>query len=219
MKKTAIILGATGLTGNILLHKLLNLEAYDTIKVISRSPLNIEHPKLKILVGDLLELDQFKDNIVADEVYCCVGTTAKKTPNKELYKKIDFGIPVNAAALTKENNIDTFCVISALGADAKSAIFYNKTKGEMEEAVLAKEIKNTYIMQPSLILGDRNESRVGEKIGELFMTTFRFLLIGPLKKYRAIKAETIAKAMLYLTNRKPDIREVTSDKIEYYGTK
>ena len=115
----------------------------------------------------IVELELFKADFTADEVFCCTGTTSKKTPNKELYKNIDFGIPTKAAQLAKENNIATFLVISAMGANAKSAIFYNKTKGQMELEVLSKNIANTYILRPSIIGGNRKESRIFEKIGIL----------------------------------------------------
>ena len=163
MKKTAIILGATGLTGSILLEKLLNDDRYKTIKLFSRKEIDGLPSKVKQFVGDILELDNFKKDFTADEVFCCIGTTAKKTPGKTLYKKIDFGIPVTAAKLSKANGIPTFLVISALGANATSPVFYNKTKGEMEQAVLSEKIEKTHILQPSIIGGDRQEKRIGEK--------------------------------------------------------
>ncbi len=129
MGKTAIILGATGLTGSILLEILLEDERYETVKLFSRRSVHKKHPKIKEYLGDVLELRDFKKEFYADEVFCCVGTTQKKTPDKKLYRKIDFGIPTIAASLAKENDIQTFIVISALGANAKSSIFYNRTKG------------------------------------------------------------------------------------------
>ena len=136
MKKTAIILGASGLTGGFVLQKLIEDDRYDTIKLFSRSKIEGLPNKVKQFIGDLLEFNQFKDDFTADDVYCCIGTTAKKTPDKTLYKKIDFGIPVAAAKLSKENNIPTFLVISAMGANKNSTVFYNKPKGEMEQNVL-----------------------------------------------------------------------------------
>ncbi|WP_369806627.1 NAD(P)H-binding protein [Lacinutrix sp. Bg11-31] len=132
MKKTAIILGASGLTGNLLLQKLIEDNRYESIKLFSRSKIEVQSNKVTQFIGNLLDLEQFKTDFTAHEVYCCIGTTAKKTPDKTVYKQIDYGIPVAAARLSKENNINTFLVISALGANAKSSVFYNKTKGEME---------------------------------------------------------------------------------------
>ena len=200
MGKTAIILGASGLTGGLVLKKLLADDRYDTIKLFSRKEIGITNSKIIEKVGKILELENFKEDFKADEVYCCIGTTAKKTPNKELYKDIDFGIPTKAAQLSKSNNIKTFLVVSALGANSKSRVFYNKTKGEMEDEVLKQQIPATYILRPSIIAGNRNESRLLEKIGLFIFQLFNPLLQGKLKKYRAIKAESIAMAMINLAN-------------------
>lgn len=198
--KSAIILGATGLTGGYLLKILLNDPKYDKVKVFSRSSLGFTHEKLEEHLIDLLELEQHKADFRADEVYCCIGTTKSKTPDKETYKKIDYGIPVTAARMCKENNIDTFLVISALGADANSSIFYNKVKGQMQHDVLEAGIPKTYIFQPSLIAGNRDEERFFEKLGIKGMKIFNHLLVGSFKKYRSIHPETIAKAMHVCAN-------------------
>lgn len=200
MKKTAIILGASGLTGGFLLEKLLVDDKYETIKLFSRSRIKGLPSKVQQYIGNLLELEQFKDEFTADEVYCCIGTTAKKTPDKAMYKKIDYGIPVAAARLAKENGIATYLVVSAMGANKNSSVFYNKTKGEMEQAVVDQAIPNTSILRPSLIGGEREEQRALEKIGLSVFKAIQPLFIGPLKKYKIINAESIAQAMLNLAN-------------------
>ena len=200
MNKTAIILGATGLTGNIILKKLIKDERYTSIKLFSRSKIEDLPNKVTQYIGDLLELNKFKTDFIADEVYCCIGTTTKKTPNKELYKQIDYGIPVAAAKLAKQNSIPIFCVISAMGANKNSNVFYNKTKGLMEFGVLEQHIDKTFILRPSLISGKRNERRVLEKAGIILFKLVQPLLIGKLKKYQIINAESIAKAMIHLAN-------------------
>ncbi len=214
MKRTAIILGATGLIGNILLQKLLADETYAMVKVFSRKPLDFTHPKLKVFTGDLLDLSFFSKDFTADEVFCCIGTTAKKTPDKTLYRKIDLGIPETAAKLCRTNAIHTFVVISSIGANSGSPVFYSKTKGEMEEAVLKEKIEHTYILRPSLIFGKRNEKRFAEMISSFTMRSLEFLFIGKLKKYRAIEAEKIASVMIGLAHKQPQITIVESDQIE-----
>jgi uncharacterized protein YbjT (DUF2867 family) len=211
--KTAIILGVTGLTGGLLLNELLEDQRYSRIKAFSRSSTGIEHPKYEEHLGDLLDLSQFSSKFTADEVYCCIGTTKSKTPDKDKYRKIDHGIPLEAARLCVKNKIDTFVVMSSLGADPSSSVSYSKIKGEMEEAVLELGIPKTYILQPSLISGEREEKRSGEKIAKMIFAVLNVFLIGPLRKYRSIPAEDIAKAMLWLANN--DFREnrITSDKI------
>lgn len=218
MGKTAIILGATGLTGNILLKKLIADKNYSCIKLFSRNTVDLNSEKIQEFLIDVLQLDQHSKDFIADEVFCCVGTTAAKTKDKNSYKAIDYGIPVNAAKLAKKNGIKTFVVISSMGADAKSAIFYNRTKGEMEHAILQQNIKNTIILRPSLIGGNRNENRVGERIGKGMMTILNPFLIGGFKKYKMIDPEKIASCMMLLAN-KPNNKSIfSSDEIQEIAT-
>ena len=220
MKKTAIILGATGLTGGILLQKLIEDTRYEHIKLFSRSEIEGLPEKVVQFTGDLLNLESFKADFMADEVFCCIGTTAKKTPDKVLYKAIDYGIPVNAAKLSKENKINTFLVISAMGADRSSNVFYNKTKGNMEHDVLQQNIKNTFVLRPSLIGGARQERRLLEKIGLMVFKIIQPLFIGKLKNYKIINAESIAKAMLNLANNTSHAEVIiTSNEIELIANK
>jgi uncharacterized protein YbjT (DUF2867 family) len=216
-QKTAIILGATGLTGSLLLRRLIADDSYSTIKLFSRRTTGNPSPKIKEFIGDILQLEQFKNDFTADVVYCCVGTTSAKTKDRVIYKAIDFGIPFTAAKLAKENSIPTFLVISSMGANTRSKIFYSRTKGEMEQAVLDQKIPHTYILRPSLILGDRNESRMAENAGAFIMKLAGSLLVGKLKTYRAIEADRIAAAMISLAQSKPDLRIVKSDILQEMG--
>ena len=118
--------------------------------MFSRASVEIKHPKIEEFLGDLINLKAFKNDFRADEVFCCIGTTKTKTPDREMYGMIDYGIPKKAAELCKENGIDILVIISALGANSKSRIFYNRVKGQMEEAVLRLQIPKTHILQPSL---------------------------------------------------------------------
>lgn len=217
--KTAIILGATGLTGGILLDILLANDHYKKVILFSRSTVGITHPKLEECLIDLFELETEAEKFKADEVFCCIGTTKSKTPNKEVYKKIDYGIPLSAAKLCRKNGIPTFIMISALGANANSSIFYNRIKGEMERDVLKCNIPKTYIMQPSLIGGKREEKRVGEWIFKQLFGLFNLLLVGPLEKYRSIEPESIAKAMVWLANNDYDKIRIESDEIKLIENK
>jgi uncharacterized protein YbjT (DUF2867 family) len=211
--KTAIILGATGLTGGILLQKLLKDSRYSRIKLFSRSPIGVKNDKIEEHLIDLFELENYADQFKADEVHCCIGSTQAKTPNDEIYHKIDYGIPVTAAKLAKRNQISRFLVISALGADPGSRFFYNRTKGEMERDVLAENIPETYIFQPSLIGGKREEKRPFEAAWKKVMSVGNHLLVGPLKKYKSIHAGKIADAMIYVANNKYAATRIESDEI------
>ncbi len=212
--KSAIILGATGLTGSLLLRLLLKDSRYGKIKLFSRTSAGIKHLKIEEFLGDLIHLKAFKNDFMADEVFCCIGTTKAKTPDREMYGMIDYGIPKMAAELCKENGIDILVIISALGANSKSIIFYNRVKGQMEEAVLRLQIPKIHILQPSLIGGTRKEKRSGEWWAKQYMKIINFSLIGPLRKYRSISPESITKAMLWLANNKHNELRIPSDEIK-----
>jgi uncharacterized protein YbjT (DUF2867 family) len=213
MKKTAIILGASGLTGSLLLDKLLMDDHYAKIKVFSRNRLEKNHPKIEELVGDLLSLDSFSADFLGDEIFCCIGTTAKKTPDKTTYKAIDYGIPVQAAKIAKENGIPFFAVVSAMGANANSSIFYNKTKGEMENGVMKANIPFTYILRPSLILGRRNEKRLAESVAMTLFEKLSFLFVGPFKKFRPNPAENIAQTLWEIAQKRPPSKIILAEEI------
>lgn len=207
MQKTAIILGATGLTGGHLLDLLLDDEAFNKILVFSRRKTGKVNPKLEEHIIDLLKLEDYKNLFKGDVVFCCIGTTKAKTPDKKVYRAIDYGIPVTAAKLAKQNGIKSYIVISALGANENSRVFYNKLKGEMQRDVLAQKIENTYILQPSLIVGERSEKRAGEGFAEVIMRIFSFLIP---EKYKMIQGETIAKAMVNIAKNGYDKNIISS---------
>lgn len=212
--KTAIILGATGLTGGHLLKRLLADEHYEKVLLFSRKSTGISSERIQEHLVDLFELGKHRDDFRADVVFCCIGSTKRKTPNERLYRKVDYGIPVTAAKLCRENGIEHFLVISALGADPDSRFFYNRTKGEMEKAILQQEIRNTYIFQPSLIGGKRKEWRPLEWLGKQLMRAANFVMFGPLKKYQSIPPSSIAKAMYIVAEQGYNKIKIASDEIK-----
>ncbi|WP_339883941.1 NAD(P)H-binding protein [Polaribacter vadi] len=213
MSKTTIILGATGLTGGILLKKLLADTTYSKIKLFSRSSVDVKSDKIEQHLISLFQLENYKEDFTGDVVFCCIGTTAAKTKDSAKYKQIDYGIPVKAAKIAKENTINTFVVMSSMGADVTSNTFYNQTKGEMERDVLKQKIKNTYILRPSLIGGNREEFRLGERIGKGIMSILNPLFVGGLKKYKMIDPEDIATCMQILARSNKDQAIFSSDEI------
>ena len=192
MAKTAIILGASGMVGSHLLPMLLKDDDYGKVIAYVRKEIGQEHPKLEVRVRDLLAEDAFED-AAADDLFCCIGTTQAKTPNLSEYKKVDFGIPVNAARQALKKGLHSCVVISSMGADRESKTFYLKTKGQMEEALQNMGIPQLYILRPSLLLGQRNEFRFGERVFAFLMRFFKWFIP---KKYRAIDAQTVASAMV-----------------------
>lgn len=194
--KKAIVYGASGLVGSYILENLLNNATYEQVVIVVRKELNIQHPKLKMLIGDFNTLPEVIKDIQVDEVFIALGTTQKKTPDKKQYYQIDHDYPILAAKLAKENEAKAVFLVSALGANAKSSIFYTRLKGKTEQDIISLNLEHTYIFRPSMILGDRKESRPMEKV---FIGIFKLinpLFVGGLSKYKGIEAEDIAKAMV-----------------------
>lgn len=202
MKKTAVILGSTGLTGSHLLNLLLDGEAYGKVISFVRKQTGISHPKLKEHVVDFDRLDTFKDLVQGDDLFCCLGTTIKKAGSQEAFKKVDLIYPITFARLAKANGIKHYLLISSMGANPNSKTFYLKVKGECEEQLKQFQFESTSIFEPSLLLGKRQEFRLGEWISQHLMKFFSFLMVGKLRKYRAIESSDVAKAMYTVAQRR-----------------
>ena len=197
MKKTALLVGATGLVGSELLNLLVNDDNFSTITALTRKPLNIKNTKVNEVLVDFNTLENHSESIKADVVFCCLGTTIKTAGSKDAFKKVDYEYPLKIAKIAKQNGANTYNIITALGADKNSVFFYNKVKGEIQEALQNLGFEQLNIIQPSLLLGEREEKRMSEGIGQKLAPIFNNLMIGGLKKYRAIDGRQVAKAMLY----------------------
>jgi uncharacterized protein YbjT (DUF2867 family) len=193
---TALLLGASGLTGGYCLQELLLNTQFDCVVVPLRKLLPISHPKLTQLVVDFDRLDSYQAELKADVVFCCLGTTIKKVGTKEIFKKIDYEYPLQFAKIAKENGAHTYALVSALGADVKSMFFYSRVKGELELNLKKLNFQTLIIMQPSLLLGDRQEKRAGEDFAKIITNLLDFLTP---KKYKAIEVKTVASAMIELS--------------------
>jgi uncharacterized protein YbjT (DUF2867 family) len=199
--RTAILAGATGLIGSHVLQLLLKDPAYDQVIALTRKPLLWDDPKLKDTVVDFENLKDAADVLKGDDVYCCLGTTMKQAGSKEAFRKVDFEYPVSLAKSTKAQGARQFLLVTALGSDKNSSIFYNRVKGEVQEAIQTTGFEAYHIFQPSMLLGPRTDTRAGENIGQAVMKTLDFLIP---KKYKAIEFAKVARAMVALAkeNRK-----------------
>jgi len=195
MAYKAILAGASGLTGSALLSILLQHPDYKEIVVLVRKPLPIENKKLFQVVVDFDRLDKYADLISGHALFCCLGTTNKKTPNINAYRKIDHDYPLQLAHIGFKKGVNQFHFLSSLGANAKSSTFYLRTKGETEEDIKKIGLPSLDIYQPSFLTGDRKEKRNGEKFLTAAMKLIDPILKGSLKKYRSIPAATVAMAM------------------------
>lgn len=201
--RTALLIGATGLVGGHCLDLLLQDEAYASVVTLGRRELTLEHPKL---VQHLVDFERLPDSaglIRAQDIFCCLGTTIKRAGSQEAFYKVDFKYTHEVARLAKENGAVQFLLVSALGANAGSRVFYNRVKGEVEQAVGKLFFESVQIFRPSLLLGERAEFRRGEQVAEKLSRIFSFLFIGALKKYRPVHARAVAQAMVKVAKEQP----------------
>lgn len=211
----AVIAGASGLIGNELVHLLLKQDSYKEVIILVRKKIDFTHPKLTQLVIDYDHPGADFQNLEADVCFCTLGTTMKKAGSKEAFLKVDYTYPLMLANHCKEKAFDQFHIVTAMGANETSSIFYNQVKGKIENDIQKLALNKLFIYRPSMLLGERSEFRMGEKIGQILMISLSFLFMGPLKKYQAIKGKTVAQSMInnsLKSNQKLNILE--SDQIQ-----
>ena len=196
MRKTALLAGATGLIGSHLLPLLLASERYSKVIVVGRRAVPLLHPKLTQVVTELDKLQEVRLQLIADDVFCCLGTTLKQAGSKEAFYRVDFLYVVTLAAITASNFAAQFMVVSSLGADAEARVYYSRVKGEMEESVRHAPFRAIHIFRPSLLLGERPAPRPGERLSAAVLRAAGPLLRGPLRNYKPVAAATVAAAML-----------------------
>ena len=212
-QKSALLLGAKGLTGGHLLHLLLESEEYHIIYIYVRRPLGIQNPKLKEII---IDYESYEGTVDADTVFCCLGTTIKIAKTKEAFKKVDQDYPVKIAQLQFNAGSKRFLVISAMGAASDSLFFYSRVKAEMEKLLSTIGYPKLFIFRPAIITGERKEHRSGEKIATGIFEILNYILIGPLKKYQSVSAKAIASCLLsYSCNNQVHGRVIiSSDRIK-----
>ncbi len=195
--KTAILAGATGLIGSKLLELLLNEDAYGRVIAVSRNALPMSNAKLQNLIVNFDELQNYSSQLIGDDIFCCLGTTMKQAGSKETFRKVDYAYPVSLATITRKEGARQFLLVTALGANKNSSIFYNRVKGEVQEVIDNLGFEGLHIFQPSLLLGPRVGKRAGQSMGQAVMKTFGFVIP---KKYKAIESIKVAHAMLEIAN-------------------
>lgn len=193
--KIAAVLGASGLIGGEIVKELLTNQNYSEVRIITRRPLHQVHDKIKEMIIDFENLNELRHAMEGvQHVFCAVGTTQKKVKgDKQLYRKVDYNIPVDAAQIGFDMGITYFAVVSSIGADDQSSNFYLKLKGEMEKEVSQFAIPQIGIFRPSMLLGKREEFRLAEKISSYIFPIIAFLVPS---KYKPIQGKSVAKAMV-----------------------
>jgi uncharacterized protein YbjT (DUF2867 family) len=216
-KKTVLLLGATGLVGGHVLTRLLRDDACGRVITLTRSPVQVPavSAKLDARIVDFDNPAAWLDQVAADQAICALGTTIKKAGSREAFRRVDFHYPLTVGRDLVEKGCRHFLLVSAMGADAHSRVFYNRVKGELETDLLGLGFDSVSIFRPSLLLGDRHEFRLGEAVGQVLGRWFAFAIPRP---YRPIHARTVAAAMVRIAAQDPvGHRTLTSDVIADMG--
>jgi uncharacterized protein YbjT (DUF2867 family) len=189
--RSVLVLGATGLVGAECLRLMLHDDAFSRVVALTRRPLSREGLSLKLenRVVNFDEMAAHADAFEVDQIICALGTTLRKTPSREQYRAIDFGYPLTAARLGLEKGTSHYLLVSAIGANSRSRLFYNRLKGELEDAIKALPFRSITIVQPSVLSGERAEPRLSEKIA------WRLSFLTP-RKYRPVDGASVARALV-----------------------
>lgn len=194
--RTALLAGASGLVGRYLLDQLIGAPEYDRVVAVVRRPLEFEHPKLVEVVADFAALERLPEPLRGDDAFCCLGTTRKRAGSRAAFRAVDHGAVLAFAWAAQRGGARRFFTVSALGADPASRFFYNRVKGETEEALGVLGFATLGIFRPGLLLGPRDEVRWGERVGAAALALASPFLVGRLARYRPVHAAVVARAMV-----------------------
>ncbi|MEX1188977.1 MAG: oxidoreductase [Bacteroidia bacterium] len=191
-----ILLGASGLTGSKVLQRALKEDSINEVICYLRHSLNSGSDKVSEIIISTNEMLELSSLPKVDAIICCLGTTIKKAGSKEVFRKVDVELPLKFASLAKNVATSCFVLQSSLGAQKPGNNFYLSCKAEIEDKITALNFNSFTIIRPSLLTGNRSEVRFGEIVGEFFLKLLSPFMIGSLRKYKAVKADDVAYAML-----------------------
>ncbi|MBL8523096.1 MAG: oxidoreductase [Betaproteobacteria bacterium] len=210
-KRIAIIAGSTGLVGRHLIEQLLASPRYSQVHAIGRRAPSIVHEKLHVIASDLQSIPTLPS---VDDAFCCLGTTIRKAGSQAAFRAVDFDMVINFAKAARQAGAKRFLVVSSLGANTKSAVFYSRVKGEAEQALQEIRFESLTFLRPSFLIGERAEARAGERLGIKAFSAVAPLMIGPMRKLRPIRAQDVAAAMVSGADREaPGEKVMESDQI------
>ncbi len=201
--KSAIVAGASGLVGDCLVRRLLAEGRYERVVAFVRGPLTLTHRKLEQRTVDYERMGRMSAFPRVDDVYCCLGTTIRKAGSPEEFRRVDVEYVVRLAEVSARAGATQFLLVSSVGASASSSNFYLRCKGEAEDRVRALPFKAVQIFRPSFLVGHRRERRPGESLGIAAARALSFAMIGPARRYRPVKADDVARAMLAAAKEAP----------------
>src|SRR5216110_2681275 len=203
LSRSALVAGATGLIGSHVLKFLLAADEWTRVVTIGRRITAQHHEKLEQRVLDLGELESVSALPHTDDVFCCLGTTIKQAGSQPAFRRVDHVFVVGLGRAGLRAGATQFLLVSAIGADPTSRVFYSRVKGETEAAIRTLPYQGIQIFRPSLLLGERPEFRLGERIAMLGAPVLPALLFGRLRRYRPIHAATVARAMVAIAQEVP----------------
>jgi len=212
--RIAIVFGATGLVGNLLLEELEKTGNYSAIRIFVRQSAGISSSGVEEIITDFSNISKFGSEIKGDDLFICLGTTIKKAGSVGNMEKIDRDLPVEIALLARRNGIKRIAVVSSICADPSSKNYYLRIKGEMEDGILNAGFEKTVIVRPSMLMGERKERRPGEIAGKVVMKVIQPVLAGKLLKYRAIHGRDVARAMIVLLDKETGKNIFESDELQ-----
>lgn len=215
---TAILFGATGLVGNLLLEELINSGNYKTIRIFVRQATGVSEPSVEEIITDFSVPESYLSKVTGDELFICTGTTIKKAGSIANVEKIDRDLPAIVAEAAFKNGVKKIAVVSSIGADTSSKNYYLRIKGEMEERILKLGFAKTVIVRPSILLGERKEKRAGEIVGKAVMKAIQPVFTGKFRKYRPIHGRDVAKAMISLLQKETGKTVFESDELKKFAS-
>jgi uncharacterized protein YbjT (DUF2867 family) len=196
VERTALLIGATGLVGARCLRRLLASPTYSRVTVLVRRPTGVSDPKLTEVVVDFDRLAERAADVQGEDLFVCLGTTIKTAGSEEAFRRVDHDLVLQVATLAKKNGARRVALVSSVGANASGMAFYLRTKGETERDVAALRFECAELLRPSFLVGKRAESRPGEAVGIAAAGCLSALLLGPLRRYRAVDADLVAAALV-----------------------
>ncbi|WP_338815273.1 oxidoreductase [Bernardetia sp. Wsw4-3y2] len=212
MGKTAVIAGSTGLIGQQLIKHLSEDNRYDKILALTRKAKVSDLPKVEYVVVDFDHLPIYQKEIQGDDAFCALGTTRQKAGSKEAFYKVDYTYIWEFGRIMAQNQAQSFTLVSSMGADKDSFFYYNEVKGKIEDSISQLDFEKITIVRPSLLLGDREEERLGEGIAQTFSKLFSPIIPA---KYDGIEASQVAKAMIKAANDgKNELEIIENDELQ-----
>jgi len=201
--RSAIVAGASGLVGERVLRRLLAGAVYDRVVALVRGPLNVTHKRLEQRTIDYERIGRMSAFPRAEDVFCCLGTTIRRAGSPEAFHRVDVEYVAGLAEACVRSGSAQFLLVSAVGADPRSRNFYLRCKGEAEDAVRTLPFRGVQVFRPSFLVGHRRERRPGEGFATAAARLFSIAMIGPARRYRPIRADDVAKAMVAVAQVSP----------------